>query len=85
MLPNSSTSASQLVSTTSTSLVPHSRNYQNQSHNNNSEITELVLPRRPSALLQEILTTRRPSAIMAALVRPTNNQLVHQRQMMPMG
>lgn len=51
----------------------------------NNLSTEVALPRRPSALLQEILTTRRPSAIMAALTRPSQNQLVAQRQIIPMG
>lgn len=47
--------------TTSQALVSHSQ------HPN-----ELVLSRRPSAVLSEILSTRRPSAIMAALTRPNH-------------
>lgn len=56
-----------------------STNYMNNLHR------EVALPRRPSALLQEILTTRRPSAIMAALTRPNQNQLIAQRTRAPMG
>lgn len=45
-----------------------SANHNHHHHQVNGN--ELVLSRRPSAVLSEILSTRRPSALMAALTRP---------------
>lgn len=56
----------------------------NNHHNHLSPVVgnELVLSRRPSAVLTEILSTRRPSALMAALTRPHQQYRPNQRQMM---
>lgn len=60
-------------------LVAHP--FANGSNSNN----ELVLSRRPSAVLSEILSTRRPSALMAALTRQhyrPQQQNQHRQNMM---
>lgn len=55
------------------SLAVHPLN-QNNGHHYQSTGNELVLSRRPSAVLSELLSTRRPSALMAALTRPHRQQ-----------
>lgn len=55
------------------SLAVHPLN-QSNGHHYQSTGNELVLSRRPSAVLTELLSTRRPSALMAALTRPHRQQ-----------
>lgn len=68
---------------------PYSNGHNNDRVNHNHSTSnhhlagnELVLSRRPSAVLSEILSTRRPSALMAALTRPHQQYRPNQRQMM---
>lgn len=59
------------VVVTNNALVAHPFNPGSNGNNHLSTTgNELVLSRRPSAVLTEILSTRRPSALMAALTRP---------------
>lgn len=60
----------------------HHRGENNHNHLSPVVGNELVLSRRPSAVLTEILSTRRPSALMAALTRPHQQYRPNQRQMM---
>lgn len=65
-------------------LVAHPYNHNGNGTNNNHQLAttgnELVLSRRPSAVLSEILSTRRPSALMAALTRPHQQYRSHQQR-----